>query len=78
MFLLRVSILFGFPVLTREGRGESGTDRNCVFEAHGGRGWQALVWVQAGKRRREGLTGEAVRFEVVLVHNWTQLSFLQL
>jgi len=41
-----------------------------VFEAHGGRGWQALVWVHSGRRG----PGEAVRFEVVLGCKWTQMA----
>lgn len=70
VFLFRVSDLIWFSHTYPRGKGESGTDRNSVFEAHGGRGWRALVWVHTGRRG----PGEAVRFEVVLGYKWTQMA----
>lgn len=70
VFLFRVSDFIWFSHPYPRGKGESGTDRNSVFEAHGGRGWRALVWVHTGRRG----PGEAVRFEVVLGYKWTQMA----
>lgn len=70
VFLFRVSDFIWFSHTYPRGKGESGTDRNSVLEAHGGRRWRALVWVPTGCRG----PGEAVRFEVVLGYKWTHMA----
>ena len=70
MFFCSVSDFIWFSHTYPRGKGESGTDRNSVFEAHGGRRWRALVWVPTGCRG----PGEAVRCEVVLGYKWTHMA----
>lgn len=65
--------LFGFPILTFEGNGDCGTDRNYMVGTCGRRGRQALGCVWAGRQEHEGVQDVCVLFEVVLVYKWTQI-----